>query len=168
MGCEMTSAGRPVLHGLHVVLVDDAAGTRRLLSEVLKAFGVSEIDAAGDAYAALELISAKHPDLVLCDWHMPAMDGIAFLRTLRRKEFGQAGTVPVIMLTAHSQPELVQAAMDAGANHFVTKPIVPADLLSRIVWVLEDTRSFVLSGDRYVLAQRDGARPPHRPVWLVE
>ncbi|MEP0070210.1 response regulator [Pyruvatibacter sp.] len=140
-----------VLAGVGIVAVDDNANTRRLLKELLLAFGTRDLRFAGDGATALEMINAKTPDLILCDWHMEPMDGIAFLRHLRHKDSGGAARTPAIMLTAHTKPEVVKASMDAGANHFVAKPIVPANLLKRIQWVRADKRIFLLDGDHYVL-----------------
>lgn len=144
-------AGLGVLSGVGIVAVDDNANTRRLLKELLLAFGARDLRIAGDGATALEMINTKTPDLVLCDWHMEPMDGIAFLRHLRHKDCGAAARTPAIMLTAHTKPEVVKASMDAGANHFVAKPIVPANLLKRIQWVRADKRIFLLDGDHYVL-----------------
>lgn len=140
-----------VLAGVGIVAVDDNANTRRLLKELLLAFGTRDLRFAADGPTALEMINTKTPDLVLCDWHMEPMDGIAFLRHLRHKDSGGAARTPAIMLTAHTKPEVVKASMDAGANHFVAKPIVPANLLKRIQWVRTDKRIFLLEGDHYVL-----------------
>lgn len=143
--------GLGVLAGVGIVAVDDNANTRRLVKELLLAFGTRDLRIAGDGATALEMINAKTPDLVLCDWHMEPMDGIAFLRQLRHKDSGPAARTPAIMLTAHTKPEVVKASMDAGANHFVAKPIVPANLLKRIQWVRADKRIFLLQDDHYVL-----------------
>lgn len=143
--------GLGVLAGVGIVAVDDNANTRRLLKELLLAFGTRDLRFAADGATALEMINTKTPDLVLCDWHMEPMDGIALLRHLRHKDSGAAARTPAIMLTAHTKPEVVKASMDAGANHFVAKPIVPANLLKRIQWVRADKRIFLLEGDHYVL-----------------
>ncbi len=143
--------GLGVLAGVGIIAVDDNANTRRLLKELLLAFGARDLRIAGDGATALEMVNAKTPDLVLCDWQMEPMDGIAFLRHLRHKNSGAAARTPAIMLTAHTKPEVVKASMDAGANHFVAKPIVPANLLKRIQWVRADKRIFLLEGDHYVL-----------------
>lgn len=154
-----------------VMAVDDNANTRRLLKELLTAFGVNDLRLASDGGTALEMIKSKTPDLILCDWHMMPMDGIQFLRKLRHRLSGIKYQAPAIMLTAHTKPEVVKASMDAGANHFVAKPIVPANLLKRIQLVRKDKRVFVLEGDYYVLRDPVPTRPPAakqmRSVWEV-
>jgi len=148
---NVSKPGSGLLSAVSFVAVDDNANTRRMLKELLLAFGAQDLRFAGDGATALEMIHTKAPDMVLCDWHMEPMDGIDLLCRLRHKDSGAAARTPAIMLTAHTKPEVVKASMDAGANHFVAKPIVPANLLKRIQWVRADKRIFLLEGDRYVL-----------------
>ncbi len=172
-----SAEAQSLLKRISCVVVDDNANTRRLLHDVLTAFGVNDIRLIGDGPTALESINLLPPDLILCDWNMRPMDGIEFLRRLRHHDNKNA-KIPAIMLTGHTKPELVKAAMDAGANHFVAKPIVPGTLLKRIVWALHDPRSYVVRGDHFVLEET--VPPPGspaasgkktaeaHPIWLVD
>lgn len=148
-GMQNKTAG--LLDGVRILAVDDSENTRRLLKKLLLAFGTDRIQLAADAQTALEMVALHAPDVVLCDWHMVPMDGIDFLKHLRHRDNVNGCRVPAIMLTAHTKPEVVRAAMEAGANHFVAKPIVPANLLKRIQWVRSDRRIYVLEGEHYVL-----------------
>jgi len=159
MPAHEKKADHGVLSGVGIVAVDDNANTRRLIKELLLAFGARDLRIAKDGETALQMISAKRPDLILCDWHMEPMDGISFLRHLRHKRSGEAARTPAIMLTAHTKPEVVKASMDAGANHFVAKPIVPANLLKRIQWVRADKRIFLLKGEHFVLTNPGDIEP---------
>lgn len=160
---KVSKPGPGLLSEVSFVAVDDNANTRRMLKELLLAFGARDLRFAGDGATALEMIHAKAPDMLLCDWHMEPMDGIDLLCRLRHRDSGPAARTPAIMLTAHTKPEVVKASMDAGANHFVAKPIVPANLLKRIQWVRADKRIFLLEGDRYVL-RNPGDLTPGRPA----
>lgn len=162
-----------MLRNLCVLVVDDNKRTRRLVGDVLHAFGIEDVRLAAAGPEALDMIRVLPPDLVLCDWNMTPMDGITFLKALRRKDFGRGARTPAIMITAHTRPDLVKAAMDAGANHFVAKPVVPGKLLKRILWVLADKRRFVLDRERYVLAAPGAPGPaaagaPAESVWLLD
>ena len=164
-------SGSAVLADVSIVAVDDNANTRRMLKELLLAFGARDLRFAADGETALSMIHGRTPDMVLCDWHMEPMDGIALLCQLRHKDSGLAARTPAIMLTAHTKPEVVKASMDAGANHFVAKPIVPANLLKRIQWVRSDERVFALEGDRYVLrspAELAARQPVTQPSVAVQ
>jgi len=146
---------------MRIVAVDDNANMRRLIKDILFAVGIRDLRLAEDGPSALHMIETLVPDLILCDWHMAPMDGIAFLKCLRHRDNTASHHVPVIMLTAHTSPDIVRAAMEAGANHFVAKPLVPANLLKRMEWVRTDKRKFVLDGDRYVLPHKAMPTPAH-------
>lgn len=161
---SVSKPGSGLLAEVSFVAVDDNANTRRMLRELLLAFGAQDLRFAADGATALEMVHTRTPDMVLCDWHMEPMDGIDLLCRLRHKDSGLAARTPAIMLTAHTKPEVVKASMDAGANHFVAKPIVPANLLKRIQWVRADKRIFLLEGDRYVLRNPGDCTVAHPAV----
>lgn len=166
-----------ILSGMRILVIDDSQNVRRLLKSLLMAFGVSGDDVVmvGDAPSGLEYLCTKEVDLIICDWNMEPMDGIQFLRILRQRNTPGART-PTIMLTAHTNPELVKASMEAGANHFVAKPVVPANLLKRIQWVRADKRNYLLEGDHYVLKEpvspnlNTGPGTPRRTrrIWEIQ
>lgn len=109
-----------------VLVVDDEAALVRALAINLKARGYDVITAA-DGRAALEAVARSHPDVVLLDLGLPDLDGIEVLQGIRGWN-----TVPVVVLSArHSSDEKV-AALDAGADDYVTKPFQMDELLARI------------------------------------
>ncbi len=85
---------------------------------------------AGDGLAALEQVAAHVPDLLLLDIMMPRLDGIETVRRLRAD--AALPFIPVVMLTAQSDRKDVVAALDAGADEYLTKPIEGAALLARV------------------------------------
>lgn len=109
-----------------VLVVDDEAALVRALAINLKARGYDVITAS-DGRAALEAVARSHPDVVLLDLGLPDLDGIEVLQGIRGWN-----TVPVVVLSArHSSDEKV-AALDAGADDYVTKPFQMDELLARI------------------------------------
>jgi two-component system chemotaxis response regulator CheY len=84
------------------------------------------IEEACDGQDALSKVGAFQPDLILVDWNMPNMDGLAFVKAFR------AGnkTTPLIMVTTESEKSRVIEAIKAGVNNYVIKPFTP-DLLSQ-------------------------------------
>ena len=113
------SAGR-------VLVVDDEPQMRRFMRSTLTAAGY-EIDDARTGEEALEKLRDFHPDLVLLDMNMPGMGGLATCRELR------TGTnIGIIMLTVRNSEADKVAALDAGADDFVTKPFSTPELLARI------------------------------------
>jgi len=135
------------LSDLHVLLVDDNAQMRFLLRCLLKAGGVVRISEAETAADAFEILRAAPVSLVLVDWKMQPIDGLAFTRMLRWKSNSPNPYVPILMLTAHTEASRVAAARDAGVTGFVKKPISARVLFDRMSNALTDTRSYVRTGD---------------------
>lgn len=100
-----------------VIVIDDDARTRRVLQILLERLGL-ESDAFDDGAAALELIRDQRVDLIVSDLKMPKMDGLTFMRELRKLDAG----VPVIMLTAYGTVESAVEAMKLGAIDYLSKP----------------------------------------------
>jgi two-component system chemotaxis response regulator CheY len=101
------------------LVVDDSRVVRKVARRMLEGtgFGVEE---AEDGACALSACRAKMPDAILLDWNMPVMNGIDFLRALRR-EFGPDNP-PVLFCTTESDMRFVEEAIEAGAQEFIMKP----------------------------------------------
>lgn len=136
--CEASGMTRRIL------IVDDDPRNVKLLFSMLAPFGAELVTADGGR-AALVLIGDKPPDLVLLDLEMPGVDGIEVLTHLRA---GDGAHVPVIVVTAHAAREQRLAALDAGADEFLEKPIDRAILHARVRTLL------ALKSSRDELAQR--------------
>jgi two-component system, OmpR family, KDP operon response regulator KdpE len=109
-----------------VLVVDDELPIRRALIANLQARGY-DVDAAATGEEALHLAAAKHPDLVLLDLGLPKMDGLSVIAGLRGWT-----TVPIVVLSAREQESEKVAALDAGADDYVTKPFGMDELMARI------------------------------------
>ena len=113
------SAGR-------VLVVDDQPQIRRFMRTTLARDGY-EVDEARTGEQSLDKVREFRPDLVLLDMNMPGMGGLAACRAIRTDS-----TIAVIMLTVRNSEEDKVAALDAGADDFVTKPFSTPELLARI------------------------------------
>ena len=113
------TAPLPPPRGL-VLVADDDPVMRLLMRQMLTQVGLDVIEAEDGVQA---LASYKHsgPDLVMLDVDMPALDGFAVCREIRRQEVG--GTVPIIMVTGDDELEAVTRAYEVGATDFISKPI---------------------------------------------
>lgn len=116
--------------GRRLLVVDDEAGTRDLLKTFFTKKGFV-VTTAADGLEALGLVDGA--DAVLLDLMMPGLDGLEVLRRWR----AQGATVPVVLLTAVTSTDAVVAAMQAGAQDYVTKPFSLPVLLARVHRVLE-------------------------------
>ena len=109
-----------------ILVVDDEAPIRRALIANLKARDF-DVDAAESGEEALHLAAARHPDLVLLDLGLPKMDGLEVIAGLRGWS-----QVPIIVLSAREQENEKVAALDAGADDYVTKPFGMDELMARL------------------------------------
>lgn len=132
-----------------VLLVDHNTKSLDMLSSIFHGFGVREQIKCGSSERAMKLVQQRDIDLILIDCSMPEMDGYDFTRWLRRETPAPLKHTPVIMLTGHAAQSKVQKSRDCGASFVVTKPLTPAVLLQRILWLAADERSFV-ECDTYV------------------
>ena len=130
---------------LRVLLVDGSAHMRRLVSTILRGFGVveiAELDTADQAWAKLRDIN---PDVVILDWVLEGMSGIEFAKRVRTAEESPNPHMPLIMLTGETRADHVREARDAGINEFLAKPVTPKALMARLCSVVENPRAFVRS-----------------------
>lgn len=113
---------------VRIMLVDDSRTMRTLSRSVLEQLGYSEIEEACNGQDALSKIGAFEPDLLLVDWDMPTMDGLAFIKAFRKTD----KTTPVIMVTTEVEKSRVIEAIQAGVNNYVFKPLAVEALGHRI------------------------------------
>lgn len=100
-----------------LLIVDDQQGVRRLLYEAFSDEGY-HVKMAGGGQEALKMVSQEMPDLILLDIKMPFMNGLETLRELRKI----GPEVPVLMMTAYGELEVVESAKKMGVRHYITKP----------------------------------------------
>src|SRR5687767_6158467 len=112
-----------------VLIIEDEPTQRMLLSRVLEREGYRTLGIA-DGEMGLRAISEHAPEMVLLDLSLPRMDGYEICRQLRLDPI--TATLPVIVITAHTATGDMVAALDAGADDFLAKPVQQAELLARM------------------------------------
>lgn len=117
----------------NILLVEDEPAIQELIAAHLGRAG-HRVMCAHDAEAAQAAIRSELPDLVLLDWMLPGMSGVEFARRLRADE--RTREVPIVMLTARGDEHDKVAALELGADDYVTKPFSPRELAARIKAVL--------------------------------
>lgn len=122
------------LSGVGILILDDDPNMRSLVRGALSRCGCQNILQTGNGRDALQMFSSRTIDLVICDWSMAPMSGLEFLRELRRPE--RALKVPVIMLTASSEPQDVALAQPFNISGWLIKPIALPQLIERVSAVL--------------------------------
>jgi two-component system, chemotaxis family, chemotaxis protein CheY len=126
----------PLNPKMPVLVVDDYGTMVRIIRNLLRQLGFTDIDDASDGAAALEKMSTKRYGLVISDWNMEPMTGFDLLRRVRGDP--QLETTPFIMVTAESKTENVIAAKKAGVNNYIVKPFNAQTLKSKIEAVFAD------------------------------
>ena len=112
-----------------VAVIEDDAAVRRVLSRILEDAGYA-VMAMPDGDSGLRAVTEHHPDMLILDLTLPRMDGLEICRRLRADS--RTVTLPIIVLTAHTSTSDMVAALDAGADDFVTKPFQQVELLARL------------------------------------
>jgi signal transduction histidine kinase/CheY-like chemotaxis protein len=123
--------GLTPLRALRVLVVDDDEDSLEVLREILESAG-AEVQTAGSARAALDAFDGRPPDVLLSDIGMPGEDGYALIRRVRGLPPARGGAVPAGALTAYTQAEDRTAALAAGFQVWLSKPIEPADLTAAV------------------------------------
>jgi len=111
-------------HNQRLLIIDDEANMRHMLSSVLSKAGF-EIDTAGDGRQALSMVEQNGYDFILCDIKMPKMDGMAFLQAAA----GKLDNSTVIMMSAYGTIDTAIKAMKMGAYDYISKPFKPDEVI---------------------------------------
>jgi len=125
-----------------------ADGDRRIaliVSKVLQSLGFSNIHTVRDGTQAMQMLKSEKIDMVITDWQMSPMDGISLVKYLRTDEDSPNRFMPIIMLTGNADRHHVETARDIGVTEFVVKPFSARTLCDRIVKLIENPRSFIMS-----------------------
>lgn len=116
-----------------VLVIEDETEIRELISLLLLRQG-HRVQQCASALEGLEHLRAEDFDLIILDWMLPSMSGIDFLKALDR------GRIPVLMVTAKTEPQDIVAGLEAGADDYVTKPFEPGVLTARVKALLRRAR----------------------------
>src|SRR5665647_1287483 len=114
-----------------ILIVDDQKGVRRLLEELFKKEGW-DVKVASDGQEAINKVEERLPDIILMDVKMPNMNGLEAAQIILQSY----GRIPIIMMTAYGEIEVVKKALDAGVRKCITKPfdiIILRDMVNNLI-----------------------------------
>jgi two-component system chemotaxis response regulator CheY len=117
------------------LVVDDFSTMRRIVRNLLKELGYTNVDEAEDGAMALSKLKNETFDFVISDWNMPVMNGLDMLKSIRAD--AALAKLPVLMVTAEAKKENIIAAAQAGANGYVVKPFTAATLDEKLAKIFE-------------------------------
>lgn len=103
-----------------ILIVDDFSVMRRIIRNILREMGYSNIVEADDGKTAIPILKDMKIDLVLTDWNMPGMMGIDLVKFMRAEQ--RYSHIPIIMVTAENKKEQIIEAAQAGINGYIIKP----------------------------------------------
>jgi two-component system, chemotaxis family, chemotaxis protein CheY len=139
------------LNGVEILYVDDDSQRRDSMRKLLAALAPRRVQVAESAAEALKVIMGTPCGLVVAEHRMRPLDGIQFVRELRAASNYPRALIPTLLLGDPVGTDVIKAALAAGANSFLIKPVTPAKLYERLQWALADTRPFVVKDGRYVI-----------------
>jgi two-component system chemotaxis response regulator CheY len=120
---------------MNILVVDDFATMRRIVRNILKQLGYTNIFEADDGTAAVEVLKKEKIQFIISDWNMPQMPGIELLKTVRSTE--EWKTLPFLMVTAEGQKENVLEAVKYKVSNYIVKPFTPEVLMEKINKIFE-------------------------------
>ncbi len=120
---------------MKILVVDDFSTMRRIIKNLLKDLGMTNVQEADDGQTALPILKAGGIDFLVTDWNMPGMTGIDLLKEVRSDP--NLAKMPVLMVTAEAKKEQIIAAAQAGVNGYVVKPFTAAVLKEKIDKIFE-------------------------------
>ncbi len=141
----MTSQGN--FGGYRVLIVDDSASMRKIVRKVLLASGfqVAECFEAEHGIEALEVLEQHPVDLVLTDINMPEMNGVEFMRELRKNELWE--DLPVVLITTETRKALLKEAISLGARGYLRKPFKPETIRSLLTDIMGEPDDVSMAAD---------------------
>jgi len=120
---------------IKILIVDDFATMRRIMKNILKQLGFTNIVEADDGTSALDELEKGNFDLIISDWNMPKMSGLDLLKNVRASE--KYKNVPFLMVTAEAQKQNVIEAVQAGVSNYVVKPFTAEAISDKLTKILK-------------------------------
>ncbi len=120
---------------MKVLVVDDFSTMRRIVKNLLRDLGFTNIQEADDGSTALPMLQNASFDFVVTDWNMPGMQGIDLLKAIRAD--ASLSHIPVLLITAEAKKEQIVMAAQAGVNGYIVKPFTAGTLKAKIDKIFE-------------------------------
>ena len=120
---------------MKVLVVDDFSTMRRIVKNLLRDLGFTNIQEADDGSTALPMLKDGDFDFVVTDWNMPGMQGIDLLKAIRAD--ASLSHIPVLLITAEAKKEQIVMAAQAGVNGYIVKPFTAATLKTKLDKIFE-------------------------------
>ncbi len=120
----------PANPNIRILVVDDFSTMRRIIKNILRQLGFSNVIEADDGTTAWETLNKDRVEFIISDWNMPNMTGIELLRKVRASE--EFGDMPFLMVTAEAQQENIIEAVQAKVSNYIVKPFTAETMKQKI------------------------------------
>jgi len=119
-----------------ILIVDDSLPMRSVIKRTLKAagYGQSELLEAANGQKALELMKNNWVDVVITDYNMPVMNGLAFIKALKKDDISK--DIPVVVISTEGNEAKIKEFMDCGAKGYITKPFTAESIRDLMISIL--------------------------------
>jgi PleD family two-component response regulator len=151
MGQEDVFAPGDALRNAEILYVDGDSQRRDALRRLLLSLGAARVQVAESGKDAINVVLGTPCNLVIAEYRITPTDGIHLVREIRKVSNYPRALVPVLMVSDPISSDSIAAAFEAGANHFLIRPLHAAKLYERTAWALGDSRPFVVKDGRYVI-----------------
>jgi len=147
---------------LSVLVVEDTLPMQKLVVSVLESLGIGQVYASDSGERGFESFRKNNQDIIISDWHMKPMDGIALTQEIRRNPLSPNRMVPIVLVTGYSALARVSEARDAGVTEFLVKPFSANDLAKRIAYVINKPRDYIDCPTYFGPDRRRRAQPDYK------
>ena len=117
-------------YNLKILIVDDFSTMRRIIKNLLRQLGFTNVQEANDGATAWPKIQSEPFDLIVTDWNMPKMSGLELLKAIKSDE--SLKDIPVLMVTAEALKENIIEAVKAGVSNYIVKPFTAETLQEKL------------------------------------
>jgi len=131
------------LSSMSFLLADANPFSLSTAHSILRGFGAVKVTEVRDSHSALEVLVEHRPDIMLCDSNLPPVGGLSFIKFIRGQANNPFRTVPIMATTSDTRVSNIKKTRDSGANMVIAKPMSPATLHDRLIWVVFNPRKFV-------------------------
>lgn len=133
------------LKNIRILLIEHNQPVRMLIRSILLDLGFGLVDTAEEMEQGWNLYCAHEPDIILMDWRFNHPQGLDFIRRVRTSSASPVQHVPIILMTAYTNKDLLFKARDAGITEFLIKPFTVETLTRQVTQLVEKPRDFVIS-----------------------
>ena len=141
----MSSSSTYNLERLSILCVDDNRDAHPILKALLNAMNITDIRFCLDTVEAYREMESARPDILLVDFEMRPLNGLGFVKLLRRDPESPAPDIPILMTTGHKDESRLDAAREAGAHGIVAKPVTARGLYEALAAVIDSPLPIVKS-----------------------